>query len=67
MCCADFDAYVVAQDEVERAFRDPARWGEMVVQNIANLGDFSSDRTILAYASEVWNARRIAVRPSRPE
>jgi starch phosphorylase len=61
MCCADFDDYVRAQDEVSAVFAHPASWGEKVVRNVANLGDFSSDRTILGYAKDIWGVERVAV------
>ena len=54
MLCADFDAYCVAQGEVEEAWRDPQRWWRMAVLNTARVGWFSSDRTIREYASEIW-------------
>lgn len=33
----------------------------MVVQNIAHVGKFSSDRTIKEYADEIWDAKPCVV------
>ena len=51
---ADFDAYVSEQDLVEVMWRDPAKWWRTAILNIANVGWFSSDRTIREYATEIW-------------
>jgi len=44
------------------AYRDPTRWVKMVVNNLANVGRFSSDRTIAQYAEEIWAAKPVIVR-----
>ncbi|WP_312246263.1 glycogen/starch/alpha-glucan phosphorylase [Stutzerimonas nitrititolerans] len=54
MVCADFEAYWQAQREVEKRWRDPARWWRSAVLNTARTGWFSSDRTIREYAEEIW-------------
>ncbi len=54
LVAADFDAYCVAQREVDRRWRSRTGWGESIVHNIANVGWFSSDRTISEYARDIW-------------
>jgi starch phosphorylase len=61
LICADFDAYVEAQERAERTYADPAVWGAMVVHNIAGSGKFSSDRTIRDYAREIWNVEPVPI------
>ncbi|MEM9073886.1 MAG: glycogen/starch/alpha-glucan phosphorylase [Myxococcota bacterium] len=61
--CADFDSYVAAHEEIDRVYRDPAEWQRRVVQNIARVGTFSSDRTIRQYAEEIWGIEPVKVRP----
>lgn len=52
--CADFDAYDKAQDAVDAKWRTPDAWWRSAVLNTANMGWFSSDRTIGEYAAGTW-------------
>jgi len=54
MVTADFDSYYAAQRDVGDRFRRPADWWKSAVLNTANVGWFSSDRTIAEYAEEIW-------------
>ncbi|HEY3621455.1 MAG TPA: glycogen/starch/alpha-glucan phosphorylase [Roseiarcus sp.] len=54
--CADFDAYWRTQVKIDEAWRDRNRWMRSSVLNTANVGWFSSDRTIAEYAKEIWSA-----------
>ncbi len=54
MVAADFDAYASAQREVDARWSDPAGWRKAAIHNIANVGWFSSDRTIGEYARDIW-------------
>ncbi|MCP5401600.1 MAG: glycogen/starch/alpha-glucan phosphorylase [Novosphingobium sp.] len=54
MLAADFDSYAAAQREVDRRWEDEAGWRASAIRNIANVGWFSSDRTIAEYAREIW-------------
>ena len=56
MLCADFDAYWATQMKIDEAWRDRKRWMRSSILNTANVGWFSSDRTIAEYAKEIWNA-----------
>ena len=56
MVCADFDAYWATQIKIDAAWRDRRRWMRSSILNTANVGWFSSDRTISEYAKEIWNA-----------
>jgi starch phosphorylase len=61
LCLADFASYCQAQDEVSKAFLDKPRWAKMAVLNTARVGKFSSDRTILEYARDIWNLQPVRV------
>jgi starch phosphorylase len=52
--CADFRAYLEAQDRVAAAYARPADWWRMSILNVAGMGSFSSDRTTRQYADEIW-------------
>jgi starch phosphorylase len=52
---ADYRPYVECQAEVDRAFRDHARWTRMSILNVARIGYFSSDRAIREYCRDIWN------------
>ncbi|MBN9554919.1 MAG: glycogen/starch/alpha-glucan phosphorylase [Alphaproteobacteria bacterium] len=54
MVAADFDAYSATQRTVDRQWGNPKAWQSAAVRNVANMGWFSSDRTIREYASEIW-------------
>ena len=55
----DFDSYLRAQDKVDRLYRDNRNWQKMCGVNIAHSGIFSSDRTILEYATRIWDSKVI--------
>ena len=56
MVCADFDAYWSTQMRIDEFWRNRKSWMRSSILNTANVGWFSSDRTIAEYASEIWNA-----------
>lgn len=52
---ADYESYVATQNEVDAVYRQPGKWCERAIANVAGMGVFSSDRTIREYASQIWN------------
>jgi hypothetical protein len=54
MVLADFLSYVHTQRSVEAAYHDQAEWTRRSILNVAHSGRFSSDRTVLGYAKDVW-------------
>ena len=57
MIAADFDAYAAAQRRVDAFWEDQSAWRASAIQNIANVGWFSSDRTIGEYARDIWGVK----------
>nr|WP_249218797.1 glycogen/starch/alpha-glucan phosphorylase [Falsirhodobacter algicola] len=55
LVASDFDSYIQAQGEVDRAFSDRDRWLKMAALNTARSGYFSSDRTIRGYMNDIWD------------
>lgn len=54
LVAADFDSYAAAQRAVDQRWLDQAGWRKSTIHNIANVGWFSSDRTIAEYAKDIW-------------
>ncbi|WP_421080835.1 glycogen/starch/alpha-glucan phosphorylase [Serratia fonticola] len=50
----DFDSYRLAQHQAQTDFLQQQQWHQRALLNIANMGSFSSDRTIRGYATEIW-------------
>ncbi|WFE91090.1 glycogen/starch/alpha-glucan phosphorylase [Roseibium porphyridii] len=50
----DFDSYFDTQRRVDEVYRNPQNWAAMALRNTANMGWFSSDRTIKGYARDIW-------------
>jgi len=58
---ADFESYANVQLDVDQAYRNQDHWARMCIKNIANMGKFSSDRTILEYSREIWDLKRCPI------
>jgi glucan phosphorylase len=56
---ADYALYIACQEQVDALYYDPEEWIKRDILNVANMGRFSSDRTIEEYAKAVWNVKPI--------
>lgn len=54
MLLADYEDYIKCQDRVSELYKNPIEWTKKCLLNIASSGKFSSDRTIMEYAREIW-------------
>lgn len=61
MLFADFQLYYDKQQEVSKVYKDYERWTKMAIKNVANIGKFSTDRTIKEYAEEIWKVKPIPI------
>lgn len=52
---ADYRSYVDCQDKVDELYELQEEWTAKAMLNIANMGYFSSDRTIKEYADHIWH------------
>ena len=55
MCLRDFDDYLRASNEIEKAYLDKEKWNKMALVNIAEAGIFAADRSISDYAHNIWH------------
>jgi starch phosphorylase len=58
---ADYASYISCQKKVEEAYRNQTEWVKKAILNVANMGKFSSDRTIMQYAQEIWDAKQVVM------
>ncbi len=54
---ADFQSYIDRQHEVNKTFLDPDLWTTKSIVNVARMGTFSSDCSIMEYAKNIWKIR----------
>ena len=52
---ADFPGYVEVQKEISDEFLKDEIWCRKAILNVARIGKFSSDRTVLEYARDIWH------------
>ncbi len=53
----DLQSYVDKKIECNQNYSDRAKFATQCLKNVANAGYFSSDRTILQYAEELWKLK----------
>ncbi|MFM2043978.1 MAG: glycogen phosphorylase [Pseudomonadota bacterium] len=58
---ADFEDYCNTHANAVELYRDKDEWTRRAILNTANTGWFSSDRTIMEYAEEIWNVPPLEV------
>lgn len=61
MLFADFQLYYDKQQEVSQVYKDYDRWTKMAIKNVANMGKFSTDRTIREYAEDIWKIKTVPI------
>jgi len=61
MVLADYAAYIDCQEKVSELYKNETEWTKKAILNVANMGLFSSDRTIAEYAKEIWNIKPVNI------
>jgi starch phosphorylase len=56
---ADYGSYITTQDQVDALYRDQEAWSRRAILNVAGMGKFSSDRSILEYAEKIWKVQAV--------
>ncbi len=59
MTLADFSDYCRAQRQVQDTYFDRTKFNRMSLYNIAGAGIFSSDRSVMEYCNNIWNAKPV--------
>ena len=57
MLLADYRPYLTAQESVNRLFQDKEAWAVKSILNTARMGKFSSDRSVMDYANNIWGLK----------
>ncbi|XPV75753.1 MAG: glycogen/starch/alpha-glucan phosphorylase [Desulfovibrio sp.] len=57
MLLADYRSYIDAQDRVGELYQDQDAWTKMAILNTANMGKFSSDRSVMEYVDRIWKTQ----------
>ena len=60
MLLADYRPYVAAQEKVSQVFLDKDDWARRSILNTARMGKFSSDRSVLEYARNIWRVEPLS-------
>ena len=60
---ADFPAYVETQELINGEYLSQETWWRKAVLNVARIGKFSSDRTILEYSRDIWHIGKFESKP----
>ncbi len=58
---ADFASYIRCQREVDEIYKRQQEWTKRSILNVANMGRFSSDRTVGEYAEKIWKLKPVPV------
>lgn len=57
----DFRSYAEAQKRVEEAYKNEQGWAKSAILNVANVGKFTSDRTIQEYVDDIWHLDKVTI------
>ncbi len=64
---ADLPSYLEAASRAEHDFLHSPEWARKAILNVARVGSFSSDRTILEYSRDIWHLeRQVAQKAAHP-
>lgn len=57
----DYQSYIDTMDEIHKVWRNQAEWAKRSILNVANMGKFSSDRSIADYCEDIWKVETVKV------
>ncbi len=56
---ADLEAFNKAIHQAEKDFLNKDKWAKMALLNVARIGYFSSDRSVMEYAKKIWHIKPV--------
>lgn len=59
MVMADLESFTEAVHEAEKDFVNKDKWAKKAILNVARIGNFSSDRAVMEYASNIWHVSAV--------
>ena len=59
MVMADYESFVKCQEKVSSTYLNKEEWTKMSILNVANMGKFSTDRTIQEYSDDIWGLKPV--------
>jgi starch phosphorylase len=62
MVLADLHDYIDTQDRIDALYRQKREWDSKALINVARAGRFSSDRTVLEYARDIWHIKPVDIK-----
>lgn len=57
----DFQSYIDCQNEIHEVWKRPEEWTRKSILNVANIGKFSSDRSIREYCDNIWRVEAVKI------
>jgi starch phosphorylase len=54
---ADYPLYISCQEKVSATWENTLEWNEKAILNVARMGKFSSDRSIMEYCEKIWKVK----------
>ena len=58
----DYQSYVECQEQIHKTWRDSEKWARKSILNVANMGKFSSDRSIRDYSNNIWKVKPVKLK-----
>ena len=58
----DYQSYIDCQQHIHDEWQQPEQWARKSVLNVANMGKFSSDRSIKNYCEDIWKIQPVRIR-----
>ncbi len=56
---ADLENFNKTIHKAEKDYLDPEKWNEKALLNVARIGYFSSDRSVMEYAKKIWHIKPV--------